>query len=264
MSSVIGILDESIIEQDVIDSIEKDNALSMFNAFVKHNVSDLTISERWHIARYKTSCLFNGAMYIPRVKKKNDYMLTILRVLSAYFQYSNAKLKVTKISKSKIFFSSSIRQFHDIERLKRLLYSEIITINSIELVNENGLLMFINPLEKTIKVKIRDAWGYSELAFENFSIQDILMVKENGREVERVIANAGEYDGKQVPGTISKVDFKFVAGLHYVVPNEPHKTIIIYRYQKFAKMIDRFIKYDIKHGINWDNLVHKSSYNMIG
>lgn len=257
MSAAINI-NQALYQEDIQVEKKKEDALSTFDTFIKENVTDITMAERMYILKYKTSCILLGSMYIPRAKKKNSnskYLFTIFKLLSAYLQNSNTRLVVSKITSSKIFFTIPKHSFEEIERLKRLLLSEIIAVNSLDLVNENGLSIMVNPIDKTLKIKLVDKWGYSELAFDNFSIKDVW----KGNEIE----NAGEWTGKALPGTISKVDYRFLVGLHFVAPGEDNKSILAYRYQKMAKNIDRFIKYDIKHGINWDDLLYKSSYNMV-
>lgn len=248
-----------------VQEVNKNCALENFSLFIKENVFDLTFKEKMHIAKYKLSCKFWGMLYIPRVNKKSKYLFTIFRVLSAYLEYSNAKLVISKISKDKIFFNLSTHNFHAAESLKRLLYSEIINLNSIELVNENGLTIVSNPIEQTLKLKIVDSYGYSELAFDKFSIKDIWVGTYNGvRDVEHTIEDASRYDGLKAIGTISKVNYRFITGLHYVGNYENHRLVLAYRYQKFAKALDRFTQYDIKHGVDWDELLNKSIYNMVG
>lgn len=255
---------EQIAQQTVqIAKSSKKSALSMFNAFIKDNVTDLSLKERLYILRYQSSCLFWECMYIPRLTnktKQNGYDFTIIKLLSAFVQLANCKLSVSRISKSRIFFKESTDTYGDTERVGRLLFSELITLNSFKYDIENNVQLAVNPLEKTLKLTIKDRYGYSEIAFDNFSIKHIL---HNGEDTN-VIYNAGEVDGRMVPGTIVKVDYKFIAGLHYIVPTENYKDVLAYRYQKFAKTLDRFISYDIKHNIDWDKLLCKSIYNIIG
>lgn len=249
-------------EKQVVETVKVETALSNFNAFLKEFVENITIDERLHILKYQASCLFYGALFIPRITNtKNKYHFTILKLLSAYLQVTDMKLIISSIGKDKIFFTKAKGTiFEDLERIKRLLFSEMISINSIKYNTDNNIQIAVNPIEKTLKLKVIDRYGYSELAFNNFSIKDVYT--NDGKEY--VIKNAGEWDGKQLEGTISKVDYNFVTGLHHIIPMENQKDVLVYRYQKLAKTLDRFIKYDMKQGIDWDRLLNKSSYNIIG